>query len=110
MSIPSGLALASQPRLHLLNCFRLPARLSAEEAAYMLGFQEHDIPVLVKAKLLKPLGSPAQAAPKWFAAAEIEVLSRDPKFLAKATDAVSARWRNRNTRVKQSAKPMAHAA
>jgi hypothetical protein len=35
----------------------------------------HDIPVLVKSKMLKPLGNPPQQAVKYFAAAEIEKLS-----------------------------------
>ncbi len=51
----------------LFNSVRLPARLDMEQTADLLGFQKHDIPVLIKAKLISPLGSPAPNAPKWFA-------------------------------------------
>jgi hypothetical protein len=37
---------------------QLPARLTAEQAAWVLNCQAHDIPILVSARLLKPLGSP----------------------------------------------------
>ncbi|HMO64915.1 MAG TPA: hypothetical protein PKE47_06790, partial [Verrucomicrobiota bacterium] len=39
----------------LLNLRHLPARLNAAQAAALLGFQEHDLPLLVRADLLKPL-------------------------------------------------------
>ena len=35
-----------------------PARRDVNGAAAMLGFMPHDIPILVKARLLKPLGHP----------------------------------------------------
>jgi len=34
---------------------QLPARLTAEQAAWVLNCQVHDIPALVTAKLIKPL-------------------------------------------------------
>jgi hypothetical protein len=34
----------------------LPGRVNTSEAALLLGFQEHDIALLVAAKLLGPLG------------------------------------------------------
>jgi len=37
---------------------QLPARLTAEQAAWVLNCQVHDVPVLVVARLLKPLGNP----------------------------------------------------
>ena len=42
--------------LRLLN--QLPARLTAEQAAWVLNCQPHDVPILVAARLLKPLGNP----------------------------------------------------
>ena len=38
---------------------QLPARLTAEQAAWVLNCQRHDVPVLVAARLLKPLGNPS---------------------------------------------------
>ena len=49
----------------LLNSRRVPARLHSSEVAGMLGFQDHDIPVLLVARLLIPLGKPAANAPKY---------------------------------------------
>ena len=39
-----------------LNVLRLPGRVDGRQAASILGFQPHDIPVLMAAKLLQPLG------------------------------------------------------
>ncbi len=50
----------------VLNMSRLPARLSVEDAV-LLGFASHDITILMREELLKPLGRPAPKAPKWFA-------------------------------------------
>ena len=75
----------------------LPARLTAEQTAAVLGFQKHDIPVLVAAGLLAPLGRRDQAAntTKYFAAVEIEERRLDAKWLSKATDVVQKRWTKR---------------
>jgi hypothetical protein len=75
---------------------RLPARLDVQQAALLLGFAEHDIPVLIKVRLLKPLGSPAPNGIKWFSAAELEALAQDRAWLDRATKAVQAHWKNRN--------------
>ena len=44
----------------------LPARLNALEAAWYLGFQPHEISILVGADLLEPLGHPPANTPKFF--------------------------------------------
>ena len=36
----------------------LPARLTVEQAAWVLNCQPHDLPVLIAARLVKPLGNP----------------------------------------------------
>jgi hypothetical protein len=36
---------------------QLPARLTEEQAAWVLNCQPHDVPVLVAARLLKPPGN-----------------------------------------------------
>jgi hypothetical protein len=38
----------------------VPARLDATQTAWFLGFEPHEIPRLVTAGLLKPLGHPAR--------------------------------------------------
>lgn len=75
---------------------RLPARLDAPQAALLLGFAVHDVPVLIKARLLKPLGSPAPNGVKWFSAVELETLAQDRAWLDRATKTVQAHWRCRN--------------
>jgi hypothetical protein len=37
---------------------QLPARLTAEQAAWVLNCQPHDVLLLMMARLLKPLGNP----------------------------------------------------
>ncbi len=81
-----------------LNVFRLPARLDARQTASLLGFQAHDIPVLVAAKLLDPLGKPVPNAPKYFATCVLEELRCNPDWLDRASRAVSRHWRAKNGR------------
>lgn len=79
-----------------------PARMLVEEAAWYLGFTAHDIPVLVSAGLLKPLGHPPMSGTKYFAMATLRELREDVKWLAKASDAIVHHWRVRNAQKKQS--------
>jgi hypothetical protein len=78
-----------------------PARVPKQEAAKILGFAEHDIPILIKTDLLRPLGKPAPNGPKWFATCVLEVLANDPKWLDKATKAVNTHWERKNCRRKE---------
>jgi len=74
----------------------LPARLDAKMTAEVLGFNEHDIPVLVTLGLLEPLGKPAQNARKWYARAQITQIAEDPKWLNKATNTLYQYWQKKN--------------
>jgi hypothetical protein len=76
-----------------LNMLRLPARLNVEQTAEYIGCQSHDIPVLVRAGLLKPLGGGPRNCVKYFATAEIEELARDKRWLDRATKALNRRKR-----------------
>lgn len=80
-----------------LNLKTPPARLTPEQAAWFLGFEVHDIPVLIRQKLLKPLGNPPANGTKHFAAVELERLRTDPRWLARATDAIHHHWQKKNT-------------
>lgn len=75
----------------------LPARLNVEQAAAVLGFQPHDIPILVAAGLLYPLGrrDRGKNTTKYFAWVDVDQRRTDAKWLSKATDAVQARWARR---------------
>jgi hypothetical protein len=90
--------LINNEKLTVLNSTRLPARLTVSQTAAVLGFEDHNIPVLVKARLLTPLGKPAPNATKYFAAVSVTGLAQDPAWLAKATNALYSHWLDENSR------------
>jgi|ERR1043166_3660030 hypothetical protein len=81
-----------------LSLPRWPARLNVEQTAAILGCAGHDIPILVRSKMLVPLGNPAANAPKYFATVEVEALAQDRAWLHKATQAIARYWRQKNGR------------
>ena len=74
-----------------------PARLDVQETAWYLGFMVHDIPVLVRAGLLKPLVRTPNAV-KYFATANLAKLREDIQWLTRASEAITKHWRAKNTR------------
>ncbi|MGD0207577.1 MAG: hypothetical protein ABSC89_08235 [Verrucomicrobiota bacterium] len=76
---------------------QLPARLTAEQAAWVINCQPHDIPILIAARLLKPLGNPAANGIKFFAASELLELVQDQAWLVKVTNAVNQHWHKQNS-------------
>ena len=82
----------------LLNCKRLPARLNVTETAVLLGLKDHDVPPLIAAELLVPLGKPAPNAPKYFAAVDIVACSEDREWLSNATRLLAKHWQRKNSR------------
>ena len=62
-----------------------PARLNASQAAWYLGFEPHEITILIGDGMLKPLGHPARNSTKFFATETLHQLRRDEKWLARAT-------------------------
>jgi hypothetical protein len=98
--LASRSAATTHEKFALLICRRLPGRLNTSEAALLLGFQEHDIALLIAAKLLVPLGKPAPNAPKYFAAAEIAERASDAEWLSGATKELAKHWLRKNQRKK----------
>jgi hypothetical protein len=80
-----------------LTLQRLPARLTVEQTAWILGFQKHEIAILIAAKLLKPLGHPPANGTKFICAATLENLKNDEKWLARASDEVNRFWKRKNS-------------
>jgi hypothetical protein len=78
----------------------LPARVSAEQAGWLLNCLPHNIPVLVGARLLKPLGNPPANGYKYFATEEVLELSKDKAWLGRITNAIHHYWRDKNGRKK----------
>lgn len=89
---------ATAQQTEFLSWKIIPARLDALQTAWLLGFEPHEIPMLVAAGLLKPLGRPARNSTKFFATETLEQLRRDEKWLARASDAICSYWRERNAR------------
>lgn len=77
-----------------------PARLTAEQAAWVLNCQVHDVPVLVAAKLLKPLGNPPQNGVKYFATKAVQELAQDERWLDRMARTLYQHWHARNARKK----------
>jgi hypothetical protein len=75
---------------------QLPSRLTVEQAAWVLNCQSHDMPVLVAARLLKPLGNPAPNSIKFFATAEVLESAKDRSWLAKVTATINLHWHKKN--------------
>jgi hypothetical protein len=75
---------------------QLPARLTAEQAGWVLNCQAHDIPALVNCRLLKPLGNPSQNSTKYFATADVIELAKDRSWLVKVTSTIAKHWQKQN--------------
>jgi len=88
----------NQDMERFMNLKTHPERLTAEEAAWLLGFSAHEIRILVSKGLLKPLGHPAPNGPKHFLMATLDDLKRDEKWHHKAAAAIQEYWRYKNER------------
>jgi hypothetical protein len=80
---------------------QLPARLTAEQAAWVINCQSHDIPALIAAKLLKPLGNPPANGIKYFATADLLEASKDRHWLARMSVTICQHWQRKNARQKE---------
>jgi hypothetical protein len=79
---------------------QMPARLTVEQAAWLLNCQPHDIPVLVAKRLLKPLGNPPANGTKYFSTLLLLEQTKDTTWLSKMTNAIHDYWRTKNARKK----------
>ena len=84
--------------IDILRGGEFPARLRPEQVARLLGFTDADIPILIRKRLLKPLGKPRPNATKFFSLADVIEKSQDQQWLTKATQAIYDHWRNKNER------------
>src|SRR5271170_7148672 len=75
---------------------QLPARLTAEQAAWVLNCQPHDVPALVAAKLLKPLGNPPPNGIKFFATADLLQQMKDRSWLVRVTTTINKHLQKKN--------------
>jgi len=91
-----GPELIDAPAKELLNMRRLPAMLNPGQAAALIGYAEHDIPVLVSAGLLKPLGNPPANSVKHFATVQVMELAGEIAQLSEMRNVVYEHWRTKN--------------
>jgi hypothetical protein len=85
-------------QVEFLNLRQRPARVNSEQAGWLIGCQPHDLPVLVVAKLVKPLGNPPQNGSKYFSTAEVLEACQDRNWLVRVTKAIQDNWARRNAR------------
>ena len=74
---------------------RPPARIKAELAADLLGFQPDDMAVLALNEILVPLGNPTANAVKYYATVDVTAFSEDRDRLDQATAIIYARNRSK---------------
>lgn len=91
----------SEEEYKFLLLRRLPVRLTVEQVTWLLNCSEEDVRVMMSAKLLKPLGKPAQNGTKYFATKVILTLADDVKSLDRITAATQQHWQGRNARKKK---------
>ena len=89
--------------LNLLG--QLPARLTAEQAAWVINCQSHDIPVLTAAKLIKPLGNPPVNGIKYFSTMDILEACKDRNWLVRVSATIYQHWHKKNARKHLSLRP-----
>lgn len=90
--------------LRCLADWKLSARIDVGQTGKVLGFAASDVPILMRAGLLKPLGSPAANSVKFFAAIEVLKLALDRAWLSQATKVVGRYWKHKRLR-RQGAEP-----
>lgn len=83
----------------------LPARLDSQQTAAVLGFQAHEIPLLVQCGQLEPLGNPKQNARKFFARTQIMEVADNPQWLSKATKLMYQHWVKKNANRRKGDEP-----
>jgi hypothetical protein len=71
-------------------------QLTAEQVAWVLNCQPHDVPVLVTAKLLKPPGNLRPNSAKCYSDLEVFEQVKDRNSPAKVTNALNQHWQRKN--------------
>jgi len=84
--------------LELQSLEKFPVCMTKEMVAKALGIATHNIPPLVRAGLLKPLGRPAAYCVKYFSRKAVAESFTDEEWLNKVVAAISRHWRNKNAR------------
>ncbi|MEI8290977.1 MAG: hypothetical protein WCH99_16045 [Verrucomicrobiota bacterium] len=89
--------------IDLFNCRRLPARLTIEHVALLLGFQVYEILLLVRQGKIKCVNYQARNSRKYFHSHYILKLAEDGDFVEKASKSVAKVVRENNRKTAGSA-------
>ena len=96
----SSVPVSRKPDAPFCCCVLMPLGRIFQAFLRVLNCQPHDVPILVAARLHKPLGNAAQNGIKFFATAELLELVKDRAWLVKVTNAVNQHWQRQNARKK----------
>jgi len=77
---------------------KFPVFMTKEKVAEALGIATHNIPPLVRAGLLKPLGRPGRYCVKHFSRDALVEKFTSPEWLDKVVTAIHRHWRIKNAR------------
>lgn len=84
--------------LSIQSLAKFPVYMTKEKVAEALGLATHNIPPLVRAKLLKPLGNPRRYCVKQFSRDELARNIANHDWLEKVAEAIHRHWRVKNAR------------
>ena len=93
--------------LDLFNCRRLPARLTIEQVALLLGFQVYEILILVRQGRIKSVNHQSRNSRKYFHGQYILKLAEDFDFIERASKSVAKSVRENNRKAESCVQPMA---
>jgi hypothetical protein len=88
----------SESSLKLQSLEKFPVFLTKEKVAEALGIATHNIPPLVRAGLLKPLGHPGRYCVKHFSRDALAEQFASQEWLNKVMAAIHRHWRTKNAR------------
>jgi hypothetical protein len=85
-----------EPSLNIQALGKFPVFLTKKKVAEALGIATHNIPPLVRAGLLKPLGRPGRYCVKHFSRDALAEKFASPEWLDKVVAAIHRHWRRKN--------------
>ena len=103
--MPFEITAGALKAIEILNVRRLPGKLTVDQTAALLGFASHDIPILVSAGLLRPLGKPKANSSKWFPGVVVDELRGNVKWMDSAIKIIADHWRASNARRLRGSEP-----
>ena len=85
----------NRDRRQFLSQWHHPARLTAQQAGWLLGFEAHEMRILVAGGKIKPAGK-GSSNRSLFAWVDVEGRVRDENWINEATLVIQQYWRQKN--------------